>query len=144
MYRKILEKLVAWKTSPYRKPLIIQGARQIGKTYSIMEFGRLHYENIAYFNFETSTSLQDIFNGDLIPEQIIAMLSRRYGTAISKQTTLIVFDEIQLCERALTSLKYFCELAPDFHIIAAGSLLGFDSKEIQDSENYINYISGTM
>lgn len=124
MYRKILEKLVAWKTSPYRKPLIIQGARQIGKTYSIMEFGRLHYENIAYFNFETSTSLQDIFNGDLIPEQIIAMLSRRYGTAISKQTTLIVFDEIQLCERALTSLKYFCELAPDFHIIAAGSLLG--------------------
>lgn len=124
MKRKLLEKMLLWKNSAYRKPLIIQGARQIGKTYSIMEFGRTYYDNVAYFNFETSISLRDIFDGDLIPETLIAMLSRRYGVTISPQNTLIVFDEIQLCERALTSLKYFCELAPNYHIIAAGSLLG--------------------
>lgn len=124
MYRKILQKMVQWKDSPYRKPLIIQGARQIGKTYSIMEFGRLYYDNIAYFNFETSSTLADIFSGDLVPDELVSMLSRRYGTSISKVNTLIVFDEVQLCERALTSLKYFCELAPEYHIIAAGSLLG--------------------
>lgn len=124
MQRKILDKMLSWKNSACRKPLIIQGARQIGKTYSIMEFGRTYYENVAYFNFETSISLRDIFDGDLIPETIIAMLSRRYGVTISPQNTLIVFDEIQLCERALTSLKYFYELAPNYHIIAAGSLLG--------------------
>lgn len=124
MYRKISHKLLQWKENTYRKPLIVQGARQIGKTYSIIEFGRLYYDNTAYFNFETTPTLADIFSGDLTPENLITLLSRRQNVSISKENTLIIFDEVQLCERALTSLKYFCELAPEYHIIAAGSLLG--------------------
>ena len=124
MYRKISEYLAKWKNSPYRKPLILQGARQVGKTYSILEFGREQYENTAYFNFETSPILGKTFEESIEPSHLIPVLSRLSGQTIIKEKTLIVFDEIQLCERALTSLKYFCELAPEYHIIAAGSLLG--------------------
>lgn len=124
MYRKISEYLAKWKNSPYRKPLILQGARQVGKTYSILEFGREQYENTAYFNFETNPILSKTFQESIEPSYLIPVLSRLSGQTIIKEKTLIVFDEIQLCERALTSLKYFCELAPEYHIIAAGSLLG--------------------
>lgn len=124
MYRKIMSFLEAWKDSEYRKPLILQGARQVGKTYSILEFGRTHYENVAYFNFETNPKLNATFEENISPDYLIPILSHIAGQTIVKEKTLIVFDEVQLCERALTSLKYFCEDAPDYHIIVAGSLLG--------------------
>ena len=116
--------LEAWKNSVHRKPLILQGARQVGKTYSILEFGRTHYENVAYFNFETNPKLNETFDENISPDYLIPILSHIAGQTIVKEKTLIVFDEVQLCERALTSLKYFCENAPDYHIIVAGSLLG--------------------
>lgn len=124
MYRKIMSFLETWRKSEYRKPLIIQGARQVGKTYSILEFGRKAYENVAYFNFETNPKLNDTFEENISPEYLIPILSHIAGQTIVREKTLIVFDEVQLCERALTSLKYFCEDAPDYHIIVAGSLLG--------------------
>ena len=124
MHRKILYFLETWKNSPHRKPLILQGARQVGKTYSILEFGRMHYENVAYFNFETNPKLNETFAENISPDYLIPILSHIAGQTIVKEKTLIVFDEVQLCERALTSLKYFCEDAPEYHIVVAGSLLG--------------------
>jgi predicted AAA+ superfamily ATPase len=124
VYRKIISYLEEWKSSQHRKPLILQGARQVGKTYSILEFGRTHYENVAYFNFETDPKLNETFAENISPDYLIPILSHIAGVSIVREKTLIVFDEIQLCERALTSLKYFCEEAPGYHIIVAGSLLG--------------------
>lgn len=124
MYRKIITFLETWKEDKYRKPLILQGARQVGKTYSILEFGHSHYENVAYFNFETNPKLNETFEENIHPDYLIPILSHIAGISIIKEKTLIVFDEVQLCERALTALKYFYENAPDYHIIVAGSLLG--------------------
>ena len=124
MFRKILSFFENWKNSEYRKPLVLQGARQVGKTYSVLEFGRTHYENVAYFNFETNPKLNETFEENISPDYLIPILSHIAGQTIVKEKTLIVFDEVQLCERALTPLKYFCENAPDYHIIALGSLLG--------------------
>lgn len=124
MYRKIFKYLKEWKESPYRKPLILQGARQVGKTHSVLTFGKQEYENVAYFNFETDTRLKETFEENINPDFLIPILSRLSNQTIIKEKTLIFFDEIQLCERALTSLKYFCEQAPEYHIIVAGSLLG--------------------
>ena len=124
MYRKIIDYLERWKENKYRKPLILQGARQVGKTYSILEFWRTHYENVAYFNFETNPRLADTFEESISPDYLVPVLSHIAGQTIVREKTLIIFDEVQLCERALTSLKYFCEDAPDYHIIVAGSLLG--------------------
>ena len=124
MYRKIQEKLKEWKSSPFRKPLVVQGARQVGKTYSITEFGEKNYDNVAYFNFQTNSALNRTFDENIEPSYLIPILSRLSNQTIIKERTLIVFDEVQLCERALTSLKYFCEQARDYHVIAAGSLLG--------------------
>lgn len=116
--------LEAWKESKHRKPLVLQGARQVGKTYSILEFGRTHYENVAYFNFETNPKLSKTFEENIDPNYLIPILSHISGQTIVKEKTLIIFDEVQLCERALTSLKYFCEDAPDYHVVVVGSLLG--------------------
>lgn len=124
MFRKVTEFLARWKDDRFRKPLLIQGARQVGKTYSILEFGKNHYDNVAYFNFQTNTALNETFAEDISPSYLLPVLSHLSGQRISKEHTLIVFDEIQLCERAVTSLKYFCEEAPEYHVIAAGSLLG--------------------
>lgn len=124
MYRKITHFLKEWKDSAYRKPLILQGARQVGKTYAALEFGRNCYENVAYFNFETNSKLGETFEEDIRPEYLIPVLSHIAGQTIVREKTLIILDEVQLCERALTSLKYFCEDAPEYHIIVAGSLLG--------------------
>lgn len=124
MYRKIVKYLEKWKADPHRKPLILQGARQVGKTYSILEFGRTHYENVVYFNFETNPKLVESFGEDISPGYLLPILSHLAGQTIVSEKTLVVFDEVQLCERALTSLKYFCEDAPEYHIIVAGSLLG--------------------
>ena len=124
MDRKITKFLEEWKESQHRKPLILQGARQVGKTYSILEFGRTYYENVVYFNFETNPALNKTFEENISPDYLIPILSHIAGQTIIREKTLIVFDEVPLCERALTSLKYFCEDAPEYHIIVAGSLLG--------------------
>ena len=124
MERKIMKKLLEWKDSPRRKPLVLSGARQVGKTYISLTFGKEQYKNTVYLNMEDSGEVTAIFERDLKPERIIRELSAHSGQSIFPGDTLIIFDEIQSCERALTSLKYFCENAPEYHIIAAGSLLG--------------------
>jgi len=124
MERKIEAELIAWKNSTARMPLILHGARQVGKTFVVKKFANEHYANFVYFNFEANAQLQAIFTKDLSPKRIVAELSVLMGVAIQEHTTLLFFDEIQASERALTSLKYFSEDTPGYHIIAAGSLLG--------------------
>ena len=123
MKREILEDLINWKESKSRKPLIVHGARQIGKTYIIKEFGKNHYDNLIYVNFETNHELSEQIGDSIDAKYIINKLELFYGEKIVPGKTLIFFDEIQVNERALTSLKYFCEDAPEYHVIAAGSLL---------------------
>ena len=124
MKRDIEKKLYDWKNSAGRKPLILQGARQVGKTYTLKEFGKSAYEETYYFNFEEDPGLDQIFQENLNPERIIKLLSLYSKRNIKSENTLIIFDEIQESNRALNSLKYFCENAPEYHIAAAGSLLG--------------------
>lgn len=124
MKRFIIEKLVEWKNSKYRKPLILKGARQIGKTYILKEFGKEYYEGVAYFNFDHDEDLYYIFENTKEPKRILEQLSFIYGKAILPGKTLIIFDEIQECPNALNSLKYFQEEANEYHIACAGSLLG--------------------
>ena len=123
MKRFITEKLLKWKNSTNRKPLIIRGARQVGKTYVLKEFGDKNYENVAYFNFDHDENLSNLFNNTKDPKRIIEQLSLAIGKKINPITTLIIFDEIQECPNALNSLKYFCEEANDYHVACAGSLL---------------------
>jgi len=124
MERKIVKELIKWKKATKRMPLLINGARQVGKTYTALTFGKQYYKNVVYFNLEDSAEITAIFERDFDPERIIRELSAKSGQSIFKDDTLIVLDEVQACERALTSLKYFCEKTPDYHIIATGSLLG--------------------
>ena len=124
MKRKILDNLIAWKNEKGRKPLVVIGVRQCGKTYAIKEFGREHFENLAYFNFEGNTALQSIFDYDFNIERIVPELERYSKQKISDGKTLVFFDEIQACPKAITGLKYFCEDRANLHVIAAGSLLG--------------------
>ena len=128
MERKIIESLLAWKNNPDKQPLILQGARQVGKTYTLLSFGKEHYKNVAYFSMEESREIPAIFERDLNPERIVRSLAALSGQTILPADTLIIFDEIQACEQALASLKYFAERAPEYHIIAAGSLLGVAMK----------------
>ena len=124
MERFALADLKKWKESVNRKPLIIQGARQVGKTWLMKEFGSREYKQVAYINFESSLSLKSLFAYDFDIPRIIAAIQIETGIRISADDTLIIFDEIQEAERAITSLKYFYENAPQYQIIAAGSLLG--------------------
>lgn len=124
MERKISKNLLEWKNDINKMPLIIYGARQVGKTYTILLFGKENYKNVAYINFEDNSEIAKIFNQDLEIERIIKELSVYMGISILEEDTLIFFDEIQACERALTSLKYFAESPLKYHVIAAGSLLG--------------------
>jgi len=123
MYRSAIEKLEKWKNSTNRKSLVLYGARQVGKTWLMKEFGAKHFDSFAYISFDSDNQLKNIFEKDLNIPRIIHELSIASGMQITKET-LIIFDEVQECPRALTSLKYFNENAPDFYIIAAGSLLG--------------------
>lgn len=122
--RFIFDELLKWKESKYRKPLILKGARQIGKTYILKKFGEENYEGVAYFNFDHDEDLQNIFVNTKSPKRILEQLSFIYGKAILPEKTLIIFDEIQECPNALNSLKYFQEEANEYHIACAGSLLG--------------------
>ena len=124
MRRLCYNRLIEWKNDPWRKPLIIDGVRQCGKTYLLNEFGSKNYDDTAYFNFEDDKGLASHFERNLDPHRIIEELSLLKGRPIVPGKTLIVFDEIQFCGRALTSLKYFCEEAPEHHVVCAGSLLG--------------------
>lgn len=125
MKRKLTEQLIRWKEiGKGRLPLLIYGARQVGKTYMIREFGDEYFKNTVYVNFEREERLIPYFEMDLSPERIISVLEDYFHVRIIPGQTLIIFDEIQICERALTSMKYFAESAPEFHLVAAGSLLG--------------------
>ena len=124
MKRFITEKLLDWKNSPNRKPLILQGARQVGKTYILREFGQKYYGNVAYFNFERSDNLGGLFSETKDPKRLLEQLSLLNNQKITPEKTLIIFDEIQECPEALNSLKYFNEEANEYHIVCAGSLLG--------------------
>ena len=124
MKRKFEDVLISWKNKHSRKPALIYGARQIGKTTSIKYFGEKYFENMIYINFELNRELAEDFQANISPDFLIHRFEVYFGEKINQKTTLIVFDEIQACERALTSLKYFCEDAPEYYIIGAGSLLG--------------------
>ena len=124
MKREKLNELISWKGKEFRKPLIIKGARQVGKTWLMKEFGKTHYTQTVYLNFEKNKRLASLFTDDFDIKRIIIALQAESGITINADNTLIIFDEIQAVPEALTSLKYFYEEAPQFHIIAAGSLLG--------------------
>lgn len=124
MKRKIEVDLLAWKHQPGRMPLLLNGARQVGKSYSVKAFGAKHYPSLLTINFELDEAFLSFFETSLRPRDIIKRIEQFFGVQIRPDETLLFFDEIQLCERALTSLKYFTEEAPEYHIIGAGSLLG--------------------
>ena len=131
MKRDITQELLAWKGQPNRKPLVLKGVRQCGKTYILKEFGREHYADVAYFNFEETRSLNSLFEQDFDVKRILFELGLFLGRTIAPGSTLIILDEIQECPRAITALKYFCENAPEYHVACAGSLLGLAIHENQ-------------
>lgn len=124
MERFILKKLLNWKNSPYRKPLILKGVRQVGKTWILKEFGKRYYENIAYFNFDENEEYKQFFETTKHVDRILQNLMLASGQKIVPEKTLIIFDEVQDCPKVINSMKYFCENASQYHIACAGSLLG--------------------
>ncbi|MCQ2427696.1 MAG: AAA family ATPase [Clostridia bacterium] len=124
MERLLIADLIKWKTSPNRKPLILKGVRQCGKTYLLKAFGEQYYKNYAYFNFEENEGLKTVFDKDYDTSRILFELGLSAGRTLEAGNTLIILDEIQECGRAITAMKYFCENAPEYHIVCAGSLLG--------------------
>ena len=124
MLRKLYKDLSLWKNSPTRKPLILQGARQVGKTWLMKEFGKNEFEQVVYLNFESSERLKSLFLNDFNIERIISIIEIEKNHKIEAHKTLLIFDEIQEAEKGLTALKYFYEQAPEYFIVAAGSLLG--------------------
>lgn len=119
-----MSKLLAWKNSPYRKPLILKGVRQVGKTWVLKEFGKLYYKNIAYFNFDENKEYKQFFETTKNVERILQNLMLASGQKIEAENTLVIFDEVQDCPEVINSMKYFCENAPQYHVACAGSLLG--------------------
>ncbi|MGN1188971.1 MAG: ATP-binding protein [Candidatus Ornithospirochaeta sp.] len=124
MYRTAIEQLLKWKQSKYRKPLIIEGARQVGKTWLMKEFGKTAYADTVYINFDSNSRMSELFSSDLDTDRLIRGLELYIGRKIDPNNSLLIFDEVQEVPRALTSLKYFYENAPEYHIVCAGSLLG--------------------
>ena len=124
MYRRAIEQLKAWKKSSHRKPLLVKGARQVGKTWLIQHFGKKYYDNLVYVNFDRDEEAKALFQLNYDPTRIVTRLAAHSRQDIQPRKTLIFFDEIQECAEALESLKYFAEEAPEYHIIVAGSLLG--------------------
>jgi len=127
--RDIYAKLEKWKGSPRRKPLVLNGARQVGKTYALKHFGKTSYNNVVYLNFEKDEKLDAFFTDTLDPKQLIKILGIHTETIIEPGNTLLIFDEVQESAKALNSLKYFCEEANEYHLVAAGSLLGVKTKQ---------------
>jgi hypothetical protein len=141
MKRFITDKLIDWKNSKDRKPLILKGARQVGKTYILKEFGEKNYDNVAYFNFDHDDGLAELFLNTKDPKRIIEQLSLANGKKINPETTLIIFDEIQECPNALNSLKYFCEEANEYHVVCAGSLLGIRLSKTSFPVGKVDFLS---
>jgi predicted AAA+ superfamily ATPase len=129
MQRSLMDQLVAWKNSARSKPLILNGARQVGKTWLLKEFGRLHFESVAYVSLDNDALARSYFDSDFDISRIISSLSLELDMDIEPGKTLIVLDEVQACPKAITSLKYFCENAPEYAVAAAGSLLGISATE---------------
>ena len=126
MKREILEKLIEWKNRDDRKPLVLTGARQVGKTWVLKELGQTQFEKMAYVNFEEMKPIRNLFVGDFDMQRIIVTLNAASRVSITEGDTLLVLDEIQAAEGGLTALKYFCERMPGLHVVAAGSLLGVE------------------
>ena len=126
MYRACIKKLIKWKLSANRKPLVFLGARQVGKTWLVQEFGKTQYKQMVYVNFEDKEAPRNIFQDDFNIDRIITLLNAYSGLKIEAADSLIVFDEIQAAVGGLTALKYFHEDAPQYHVVAAGSLLGMN------------------
>ena len=124
MKRDSIEQLISWKKNPRRKPLILLGARQVGKTWLMQEFGKRHFKKLAYIRFDQNKRMRASFEQDYNIPRLLEAIQMDAGFKITPKDTLIILDEIQECPRALTSLKYFCEEAREYHIVAAGSLLG--------------------
>lgn len=124
MHRLLMNDLLKWKASDDRQPLILRGARQVGKTWLLKEFGKTAFEDVLYINCENAPALKEVYDGDISPSRLIDMLGALHGKRIDPMNTLIIFDEIQEIPRALTALKYFSEQSPEYHICCAGSLLG--------------------
>ena len=124
MERLVLQNLHSWRNKKNRLPLILKGARQVGKTWLLKEFGRTGFKDYLYINFENNPSMSDLFEGSIDPHRILELLGALHGKKITPGDTLLIFDEIQEVPRALTSLKYFAEEAPEYSICSAGSLLG--------------------
>lgn len=124
MKRNAINELIKWKNDDERKPMVLRGARQTGKTWLMKEFGKNCYDSCVYFNFDEEDELKSIFEANKNPQRIIELLSLIVGKKILPKETLIIFDEIQECPAALNALKYFKEKANNYHVIAAGSLLG--------------------
>ena len=124
MERFAIQELKKWKENPARKPLVLMGARQVGKTWLMRDFGERYYENVAYISFYNNNAIKKVFDSDYDIDRILSYLNIEVGFKIQPEKTLIIFDEIQNAPKAFESLKYFCEEAPDYHVIAAGSLLG--------------------
>ena len=124
MYRTILEQLKQWKEKPNRKPLVLAGARQVGKTYILQKFGKTYFSNVAYINCDDNELAKDLFMKDYDMQRIILAIGAITGQRIEAGKTLIVLDEIQEAPRGLSVLKYFCEKIPQYHVAVAGSLLG--------------------
>src|SRR5659263_162832 len=124
MYRAAMEDLMIWKDKPNKKPMIIRGARQVGKTWLMKEFGKIAFQDYVYINFENNRVMKELFSSDLDTRRIMTGVELYSGKKIDPSSTLLIFDEIQEVPQALTSLKYFNENAPEYQILAAGSLLG--------------------
>ena len=124
MYRTVMEQLQKWKAKKHRKPLVIRGARQVGKTWLMKAFGAAEYESVVYINFDNNERMRNLFEGSLAVERLVTGLELYAGHKINPANTLLIFDEVQEVPTALTSLKYFNEDAPQYQIICAGSLLG--------------------
>ena len=123
MQRQLMSELIAWKSRANRKPLLLKGARQTGKTWLLNEFASQQYRNVIRFDFMLEPSTRSLFDGNLDPKRIISQIELLRGQTVTPEDTLIIFDEIQEAPRGITSLKYFNELAPEYHIVAAGSYM---------------------
>ena len=124
MYRSVVNQLIEWKESDERKPLIVLGARQVGKTYSLLDFGKQHYKYVAYINCDENEQAKNLFVQDYNMERVLFAIAAIAGVPVVPGDTLIILDEIQELQKGLASLKYFCENAPEYHVCVAGSLLG--------------------
>ena len=121
MERQIINKLIKWKEYPFRKPLVLTGIKQVGKTWTLKEFGRLHYDNTAYFNFKENENYHQFFEGTKDIKRILQNLMMASGERIEPERTLVIFDEIQNCPQVLKALEYFCDNGREYHVVCAGS-----------------------